>query len=609
MTSFTPLPVGSQRFKGYFWDPDQADPDFISSPSQNCLVTEAGKVQSRLGYTEEFSIGEDGFSATAFYLSTYDIAFFALNTKVYYRDFTNAVTYDTGITLTAGTTTRFSEFMGMVYLTNSTDGVKRIIVGRVNDAAATAGDGEITIDMDMAGRLSAFSLTADNLRINGTNEDMASLVVSTGVVTLNVNLTQSYSDNAIALVVKDVSAELFSKIEFCWNRLNGMGFPSAANADQPNNTIMAGQFVIGQTGASGIELIDNFTYGTGGSTKITVGSGGSVTNILGVKDFFWSFLENKAYATNKLDVNHETPSASSPGSALGLTVPVLKDELHGCINEDCATVMGNNALTYIANDHRFMRIPIDTDTGAPLSHPEEDFDVPIRGHLVNMDKDQTGAFCYHYRGGRQTIYQIKVMGQWYWFIFDQNITYQGSTGTVHGAWQAPQSINPVKNLFERNGVLWGTDASDDRVYSIFTSFNDNLAPISVIIATGNFNVGNSMMEKAYLEGELNQPSQINIRCYVTNESAGRRSGSAKIVDGVNYAYSDDYSIGAVAVGGGGVTSETTNIAKWKKSFDVFPSQADNAQLILENFQDGGYFTLTSFSLTGNQYSDSFTKSV
>jgi len=62
----------------------------------NCLVTKDGKAVSRMGYQLEFSIGVTGSPATCFYHKTYDIAFFALGTKLFYRDFAGGATYDTG---------------------------------------------------------------------------------------------------------------------------------------------------------------------------------------------------------------------------------------------------------------------------------------------------------------------------------------------------------------------------------------------------------------------------------------------------------------------------------------------------------------------------------
>jgi hypothetical protein len=377
-----------------------------------------------------------------------------------------------------------------------------------------------------------------------------------------------------------------------------MGFPSATNADQPNNTVMAGQFVIGQTGASGIENIIDFTYGTGGSTKITVAGGGALKNILGVQDAIYFFTEEKVFAAISYNV-------TTTGSGIGGTIPDGKDELHGCLNEDSACVMGNDAITYITNDRRFMRIPIDPDTGNAIGRPEEDFDVDIKDHIRNMDKDQDGALVFHYRGGRQTIYQVKISGQWFWFIYDHNIIRETGSGYVRGAWQPPQQIIPVRSLFERNGVLYGTDSTDDTVYSFFTTFTDNLIPIYAIFATGEFNVGNAMMRKAQLQGDINQPSEVKIRCYVWNDTSGKRSGSEKIISGDDYTYNSDNSVGAVPVGDGGVEAETTQVAKWKKEFDIFPSEATRAQIVATNEEDGGYFSISSYSLSGESFAGTF----
>ena len=604
---FLQFPFGTQRFSSYTADAVNASPDQLSRPSINCIITETGKVETRLGFIQEFSIGVDGSGATAFYHKTYDAAFFALGTAVYYRDFATGNTYNTGITLTAGTTTRFAEFFGDIYLCNSTDGIIRIMVARVNDAAANAGDATITIDADGAARLSVFGDTSGNLRIRGTNEAFASLVVSTGVVTLTGTLSQAYSDNDIAIFIDNSYSALEdpSKILFWKSRMHIMGFPSPTNADQPNNSVMAGQFVIGQTGASGIENIIDFTYGTGGSTKITVGAGGRVTNVLGVEDAIYFFTEDQVFSTLSSEVNAETPSASSPGSGLGLTIPRAKDNLHGCLNEDSAIVIGYGEVAYITNDRRFMRIRVSTDSGAAVSYPDETFDIDIRELLEDMDRDQTGALAFHYRGQRKSIFQVKILGQWYWLIYDHNILRQVGSTVTQGAWQPPQQVVAVRSFFERNGVLYGTDAVDDSVYSFFTTFDDNFAPIYSIVATGEFNVGNAMLEKAQLQGDINQPCRIKVRCYVTNEQSGRRSGSQKIIDGNSYTYTEDNSIGAVPVGDGGVEAEATQVAKWRREFDVFPSEGSRAQLIAENEESGGYFSISSFAITGKQFPSTF----
>jgi hypothetical protein len=607
--SFNSFPIGSQRIKGYYSDKVNCPSDYISEPSQNVMVNDNGKVESRLGYTNEFSIGVTGQTATAIYHKTYDVAFFALGTKIYYRDYNTNTTVDTGITLTAGTKTRFDEFQGDIYLSNTTDGIIRICVGRLNDSAATLGDATFTVDQDFLGRMTAFGDTASvAIRINGTAETAASFVAATGVCTHATTLSKSYADNSVIIFVDNAygALEKPSKLHFWKSAIHIMGFLNPTNTDQPNNSVMRGQFVIGETGSTGIENILDFTYGTGGSTKIMIGSGGKVTNVMGVKDTIYFFTENKTFAVNSAEINTGINEVTYSSTQVGLTIPREKDSLHGCVNEDSATAMGKNEIGFITSNKRIMRIRISPETGSAEPYSDESFDADISEIVKNMDNDQTGSLAFHYSGQRKTIFQIKVNGQWIWMIFDHNIQRQVGSTIVQGAWQPPQYIVPVTSLYERNGVLWGTDSSVDSVYSFFTTFTDDQSGFRQIIATGEFNVGNAIVKDAQVQGEINHSSEINIRCYVTNEKGGRRSGSAKVISGSDYAYGEDNSVGAVPVGEG-VAGESTMIAKWKRSFGVFPSEATRAQLIVENDEEGGYMSVSAFQIDGQQYPHTFTK--
>lgn len=593
--SFLRFPIGTQRFSGYTSDPSNASADYVSFPCQDMIITDDGKIEKRLGYREEFTIGVAGAEPTSFYMSAYDATFFALGTKVYYYDHAVEASYDTGITLTSGTTTRFAELFGDLYLSNTTDGVYRIMVSRVNGAVAS-GAATITLDADGAARLSAFGDTSGNIRISGVNESFASLVIATGVLTHSTTTSQAYADNAIAIFIDRYSSlEKASKIVFFKARMHLLGFPNPTNTDAPNNSVITSQFILNNI--QEMEKIVDFTFGTGGSTRITVSGGGKVTNTLSVGDSIYFFTQEKVFATSAGNI-------SDSGASIGLTIPVEKDTLHGCLNEDSATVMGSGALTYITNDKRIISLPVDTESGAAIAAPQEDFDRDVRGILKDMDDVQPNAFAYHFRGGRKTIYQVRVKGQYIWLIFDHNIVREMGSNFVRGAWQPPQYVTPMNSLFERNGTLYGT--TDNTVYSIFTSFTDNLIPIRAIFATGEFNVGNAMVKRAELQGLINQPAEIRIKCYVTNENGGKRSGSEKLVSGSAYTYSDDFSVGALPVGSGG-TGETTNVARWKKGFGVFPSEATVAQIIIEDFEDGGYFSINSFLLDGTQFPRTFSK--
>lgn len=593
---------GPVPFKGYNSDNNNTPADYLSYPCINCMIDSNGKAAQRLGYAEETDIdlAVPNNPATCFYLKKYDITVFALGTKLKYFDWNTRLVYDTGVTLTAGTITRMDKFSGDIYTTNTTDGLRRLVFGRLNDAAATLGDATFTIDSDMAARLSVFGLTSGTILVQGTSEAYASLVVSTGVVTHSTTLSKSYNDNAVCVRVHDISSgrEKASK-PFVWkNRLGLIGSLIADNADQPNATEFFGKF------ATPLNLEDfiDFTYGAGGSTREIVGTSGKVTNAVPAKDYLYSFDEDQGYACAAADV-------VISGSAIGQTTPELKDELHGCLNEDAACVIGNNEISYITNDKRIVRIKIATDTGAPVIFPDESFDIPLQvKYLTNMDRDQTGARAFYHKAKKRSIYQVKVLGQWYWFIYDHAIKIVHDDGTVtNGAWQPPQQVIFAQDFFEREGILYATDGTDDTVYSIGTTFDDNLQPVPWTFATGNFNVGNAVMKTARVWGEISQAAMIKLQTFVTNRNGGRQGGSQKIIDGATFSYSDEHQIGADAVGEGGVEQESVSIADWDTDFDIYPSEGSKCQLIAMN-DNGGYCSISLYSLEGTQRAHSSSNS-
>jgi hypothetical protein len=576
--------IGTQKFKGYSSN-TSVGPDYLSVDSVNMLVNEHGDVETCMGYEDTgWNLDQANKPATSFYHKTYDITFFAAGTKVLYCDHNNGNTIvDTGLTLTTGTTTRFAEYAGDLYLTNQTDGLRRIVVGRLNDAAATSGDATVTIDSDMAARLSVFSITSGNLRINGTTEAFSSLVVATGVVTLSGTLSQSYSDNTIVIVTSDISSgrEKFSKLTFWKERMTGVGAVSTTNADQPNANVFFSKF----TTAAVLENIINFSSG-GGATVELVGKSGAVTNILPTEDYLYVFKERETYVIAVSDVDDSS----------GASIPNLRSPIHGCINEDCAADMGNGELSVITPEKRFIRVKIATDSGAPVIFPDESYDVGIRDDLRYMDKDQTGAFAYYYKAKRQCIHQVKIKGVWEWRIYDNNIR----------DWQPPRRGIFAKSLFERDGLLYATDGTDDAIYLMDSTYADNGAPIQHRAATGEFNIDDSQIQLLECKGEITPQATLNFR--VSINSASLETVKPKVISGSSFSYPLGGSLGSDQMAGDmlGAGGEIEQKAEWKKVFDVFPSSGNKVRVVASSFGTANRWKWNAYTLKGTSYSNSFT---
>lgn len=596
------LPEKWSGFRGYVADPVNAPVNVLCPPSLNVMIDENGEAWHRLGCEDT---GVDlGTSKTGrlFHHETYDITFCASGTALKYIDWNDSQSVrDTGLTLTDGTVSRMAEFLGDVYLTNTTDGLRRIVCGRLNDAAADSGDSSVFVDADMAARLSVFGVTSGTLRIQGDSYAFSAVDVSTGEITLDsVTLSKDYDNNAIATVVHDISSsrEKASKIVFWKERMHLMGFQSTTNADQPNHTSVTGQFVVGQTGAGGIELIIDFTYGTGGSTKIPVGKAGRLTNMIGMKDYLYFLKESETYAAAAGDV-------TTTGSGIGGTIPLLRGEEQGCFNEDCAASMGDGEMTSIdAARKRLWRFKIATDTGAPVSFPEEGYDTDVRVLLQGMDEDQSGAMVIPHRARKRTIYQVRIDGLFYWIIYDKNIKVQYSDGLRPGAWQPPHLGVAVGDFFERKGELYGIAQDDDTIYKFNTGMSDADAPIECVIAGGIFDIDDSMVDEAEYKGTITELSTFTIQTIVSGDIEG--NPDPKTVTGTEYGYGGGIGVGFGTVGhvnvGGGATVES---AKWKKVLDVYPSEGNRVQYVLRSIGETNLWSLSRPLLRGRSFSSSF----
>lgn len=586
-----PFTIRPKAFTGYVADPSAAPPDKLSAPSVNCLVNENGEVEQRFGYSEvtEIDLGESGKIARSYHLDKYDVTVFALGTKVKYYDWTTKAVYDTGLTLTDGTVTRMNEFEGDVYLTNTTDGERRLVFGRLR-GAATAGAVTMNIDYDAAARLERFSKTSGDVIIQGTTEAFSNASTASGNTTVTA-LTKDYDDDAVFVVVHDVSGvsgiEKASKV-FFWKRRHGsFGSLIAGNSDQPNNTIYYGKFA----GPTNLEDIIVFDYATGGSTRELVGNYGRVTNVVPVKDYLYQFTESEGYVTAAGDV-------TISGAGIGTTTPDLRDPDNGCLNEDCAASIGNDEISYLTPGKRAMRIRITAPNGAAVVFPDNNFDKPIRKLLERMDPDQPFPFVVQHKGGRRTIYQVRIVGQYYWMIYDHRIN----------DWQPPQQVLCASSFFERKGVLYATASDDDTVYSIDTSFSDAGNPFTCEAWTGDLDIGDATVKEVNCTGLITQPAEIILQAHVTNISGGRRAGSPKSISGAMFAYTADNSVGAVPVGDGGVEAETQQTARWKATFDVFPSEGYSVQLSAQQSNESGYFRWSSYAIKGFASSNSYTPS-
>lgn len=563
---------------GYHAQMRNRRPEELSQPSLNVRYTKDGAAETRPGYDETaWDLSEAGNAAKALYIKQFNVTFVTVNGKVKYIDHNNSDTVvDTGVTYTAGQTTRIAEYAGDVYVTNPTDGMVRIMVTRL-DGAVSSGAGSIVTDIDGASRASVFGVTSGNLRINGTNEAYSSITVGTGTFTLSGTASQNYTDNTIAIVVDDnySSNPKGSKIVFWKESMNVIGVQVDSGQDQPKTTLFFSKF------ATSLTLEDIVDFSASPSGTELVGKSGILKNIFATRDYIYLFKENESYYIGVGDVNLSS----------GARPPRLLSSKFGCLNEDSASDMGGD-LVWITNNNRIMRSRTEIVDGGAVLVADEGFDEPLRELLDLMDNTQDNPIVFYAQSKKLLFVQLSIDGQIMTFVYDNNV----------GAWCPPDTNKHFNDYFEIDSAIYATDANDDTIYEVETGTSDNGSDIESCIATGVFQSddGLTTMDAGILDviGELTTQTIISYEPQLNGATGNVKEIDDSVATFEESSPFDAVEVGALVVGGSGFVDD---YARFRYETAITPSLTEEVQHKWCSSGDGHKFRIKSWIQRGERF--------
>jgi len=562
-------PFSANDFSEGYKDSTRIMPNQIGLPSKNIRINSDFEAKSRMGYLDTgWNLAEANKTADSFHMEQYNVTFFSLNGKVKYieHDRGNAVV-DTGLSLTATEVTTFAEYMGDIYCTNQTDGLRQIHVFRLNDATPNSGDATFTIDANGGTRLNAFGDTSGNVRIRGVNEGY-SAVTTAGAVTHTSTLSATYADNDIGITVEDISSgkPKGAKIVIWKERMIILGVLSDVATDNSLNVAYMSQF------ASARDLQKIIVFGiAGGATEEPVGHGGSLKNIVTTRDYVYYFKEGETYFS----------SVASVDVTSGSTFPQLLSNNYGCVNEKCAVDLGSGTIAYLTKNNRVMAIRISTDSGAATVFPDEAFDQSIRNTLELLDADQSGSHMFYHTAKRLLFLQCSVDGQIITLIYDNNI----------GKWIAPDDDKVFSSYFEKSGVLYATQSGNDTIYQMDVGEEDDGIAFESVIGLPTIQSETTLeLKEIHLIGGISELASINAELIVNGGTS-----QVKTITAAGLSFGDLTSLGTVTLGTTvlGSTSSTTKLAQWTKRFGINPRFGTRFQCILSSTKP---FSLSSYSI-------------
>ncbi len=568
---------GQKRFAdGYVDDPRLAGPNSLSSPSVNVDLTKTGEAVSSKGFIPvSFDLNNAAKASRPFHVERYNVTFFAINGKVLFVNHNNSdAVVDTGLSLseTDGRKTRFAEYLGDIYLTNTTDGLRQIHMGLVNDASATLGDGFITVDQDLAGRLIAFGDTASSLRIATTSpfaETMAS-VATTGIVTLDNTLDAAVPNNTVVYTVEDISSgrPFASGITFWKERMILWGVVYDTGADSATNTVYMSKFAT----LTAVEDVIDFDI-AGTAAKEMVGKGGPVTNVLSTRDYLYIFTQNETYFGGVADVNITT----------GGMPPQLLSNKYGCVNEDCAADLGNGLCVFQTNNRRYIGIRISTETGAPVVFPDESFDSPISNTIALLDSDQSDSFIFYAPHEHRAYMHASVDGTR--LVFKYNTEIQKM--------EPPRTGWSFGGMYVRAGVTYATELTDDNVMELGFGYQDNGFDREAVIATslieGEDGRTTLNLKSIGISGRASELATMTLENYVGEGTPQQKTFTSP--SGVSTGSLGSVTLGTTTLGAG----SGTDMTPYDKKMAIYPVFGPSYQCVVRST---GMFSVSSYTVTG-----------
>jgi hypothetical protein len=368
-----------------------------------------------------------------------------------------------------------------------------------------------------------------------------------------------------------------------------LGVNSNADADNAKRTVFYSKFAASDTW----ENVKDFTYSTGGSTRIPVGSRGILTNAVVTDDYVYLFSQDSCYKTAVSEV-----SLTSGASPADFFAP------YGCVNQYCAVNMADAVITF--DGKRVIRYRKNISSGQ--LEADKTFDWAIGKHLENADADQSDAVMFYYEAKQLLFLECNIAGVRVRFVRDNTPIFDREGVLItEGRWLPPDTnVNNI-GYFEINGSCYTTDRTDDTIYEIEKGYTDTDGDsgtnIDCVIASGITRLEKDWITADYkdlfVSGAGTSGSIIYLQPIIGgSETTVKEIAPASIVTGDEIASGVP---GEEVPGGEGASDEFIQ-------FDVckppYPSKGNSFKFISYCSGDGHAFKVDAWKVLAKAYSNS-----
>jgi hypothetical protein len=497
--------------------------------AQNIRVLENGGWFTRPGYIDAgLSTGENARFDGLYALDDNSLVFGIINGKIYHNGTgsMNSLIYSS---MTAGKSTEMKEYNGDVYLTNTTDGFKRIAISTLQNNLTAGVTGFLTVAAGQGWRFptsGTVNINGDDITYSSRTNDILTIDASTVAV--------NHIIGEPVVEVTSVSGVNGSDLDFYAEKCFVTGVPGASGNTYTDSVAFYSETAT----AANPEKVYDFPTGN----RELIGKGGGITAIISTRDNMFIFKKRSIEYVYSIDVTSGAPLHKEISSIYGVPGP-------GCVCQ-----MGNLVVFFTGKEIKTIGLQSETVNTFTI---DPYFDKKIQRTLQNLDEDQSDAVLIFDNKRKYLKLWANYNGNRICFIYFVP-TKANNSKRFSGAWSIDIGKSADRAIIWKDDLYW---SSTDIIFQDEFGQDDNGAPISVVVESKEYTANNFFEDdewrKLALIGAMGENSQFDLYIYVGNTIVAEHTVTAsELITPIGGFPIGTSVIGYNVVGGGRTGSAT-----------------------------------------------------
>lgn len=542
--------------------------------AQNVRFLENGGFFTRPGYIDASLSTGQARNFDGLYAMDDNSLVFGINNGKIYHNATGSMNSLIYSSMTAGKRTKMKEYNGDVYLTNTTDGFKRIAISTIQTALTAGVSTTVTVEAGQGWRFGTsgtINVNGDDITYTGRTNDVLTITAAT--------IATNQSVGATITEVTSISGVNGSDLAFYGEKCLVTGVPGTSGNKYTSSVVFYSETAT----SANPEKIYSFLS----ANRELIGKGGTITAIISTRDNAFVFKRRSIEYIYSIDTTSGAPLHKEVSS------------IYGVPGQNCVCQMGNMVVFFTGKEIKTIGLQSETVNTFTI---DPYFDKKIQITLQSLDEDQSDALIIFDNKRKYLKLWANAGGQRVCFVYFIP-TKTSNNRRFNGAWAIDYGKSADQAIVWKNDVYW---SASDYIFLDEFGQDDNGSPIAVKVESKEFTAGNFMepdeWRKMCMVGSMGENSSFDLTIYVDNTAVATETLSASTY----ITPSNGYPIGSSAIGlvGIGAGASLATVYPFDFPFEkVFLGVGSKCWWKIESTATTTAYQIDQVSLFGEKFGD------